>query len=245
MKKVLSATLVLIILAIFTVSVSAAPPPRIIIRGEESLLEIRKIAEADEEVLKEYLLRTDYFINGLRSREDLISFLELLDSLPILYGTGMHFRSLTYYPESKRVNIFFGTEIGEVHSYYYFLDENRNEMPFPTEAQNFNLNEHGAISFMMDIEGFNISVGYNRGRNNEHILTVNPKEMYSDMIITSFREEPWRTIPVSFTTADALTILRAVAGLTTLTDAQVARYGISGEPAAADAVAVLRIVAGL
>jgi sulfur carrier protein ThiS len=49
----------------------------------------------------------------------------------------------------------------------------------------------------------------------------------------------------AMSTADALEILRAVAGWFKLTDAQIARYGISGEPAAADAVRILRVVAGI
>jgi hypothetical protein len=47
------------------------------------------------------------------------------------------------------------------------------------------------------------------------------------------------------TTSDALTILRAIAGLTALTDEQSARFGINGEPDTADALRILRIVAGL
>jgi internalin A len=47
------------------------------------------------------------------------------------------------------------------------------------------------------------------------------------------------------TTADALTVLRAVAGLAELTDAQIARFGIDGEPTSADAMRILRTVAGL
>jgi hypothetical protein len=47
------------------------------------------------------------------------------------------------------------------------------------------------------------------------------------------------------TTDDALEILRAVAGWFKLTDAQIARYGISGAPSTADAMRILRIVAGL
>jgi internalin A len=46
-------------------------------------------------------------------------------------------------------------------------------------------------------------------------------------------------------TADALTILRAVAGVTALTDAEAARFEISGTPATADAMRILRVVAGL
>jgi hypothetical protein len=47
------------------------------------------------------------------------------------------------------------------------------------------------------------------------------------------------------TTFDALTILRAIAGLTAMTDEEMARFGISGAPSTADALEVLRIVAGL
>ena len=47
------------------------------------------------------------------------------------------------------------------------------------------------------------------------------------------------------TTSDALAVLRAVAGLTALTDAESARLGISGEATTADAIRILRSVAGL
>jgi hypothetical protein len=46
-------------------------------------------------------------------------------------------------------------------------------------------------------------------------------------------------------TSDALMILRAVAGLTTLTDGEAARFGVSGEPTTADAMRILQVVAGL
>jgi hypothetical protein len=46
-------------------------------------------------------------------------------------------------------------------------------------------------------------------------------------------------------TSDALMILRAVAGLAELTDAQIARFGINGEPTTNDALRILRTVAGL
>jgi hypothetical protein len=47
------------------------------------------------------------------------------------------------------------------------------------------------------------------------------------------------------TTADALIVLRAIAGLTALTPEQLSRYWISGEPTTEDALEILRIVAGL
>jgi hypothetical protein len=47
------------------------------------------------------------------------------------------------------------------------------------------------------------------------------------------------------TTSDALTILRAIAGLTAMTDEEMARFGINGEPTTEDAMRILRSVAGL
>ncbi|MDR2569838.1 MAG: dockerin type I repeat-containing protein [Oscillospiraceae bacterium] len=49
------------------------------------------------------------------------------------------------------------------------------------------------------------------------------------------------------TTFDALTILRAIAGMVTLTDAQIARFDLNGDGVVdtADAIEVLRVVAGL
>ncbi|MDR2569839.1 MAG: hypothetical protein LBD23_06025 [Oscillospiraceae bacterium] len=49
----------------------------------------------------------------------------------------------------------------------------------------------------------------------------------------------------TYTTADALVVLRRVAGLDWLADAQKTRLGIIGEPDTADVVRILRVVAGL
>jgi hypothetical protein len=48
-----------------------------------------------------------------------------------------------------------------------------------------------------------------------------------------------------FTTSDALLILRAVSGLVELIEEQAERFAIDGEPATADALRILRLVAGL
>jgi hypothetical protein len=63
-------------------------------------------------------------------------------------------------------------------------------------------------------------------------------------------EKVWEMLEIiieqnTFTTADALLVLQAVAGLTTLTNEQTARLGIFGAPTTADALQILRIVAGL
>jgi hypothetical protein len=48
-----------------------------------------------------------------------------------------------------------------------------------------------------------------------------------------------------YTTADALNILRHVAGVITLSSVQLSNYGISGTASTADALRILRVVAGL
>lgn len=163
---------------------------------------------------------------------------------------------------SNSTYIVFSTEIGENYTlrYNYFIEDidvrgtpiarihvNQNKYinihPI-SGSQNFRLNEHGFIPFAMEIDGFLILTGYNRG-DNEHITTFNPQERYEDLIVTSFVESPWVIKPEPLTTADALEVLRAVAGLTALTDAESARFGINGEATTADAVRILWSVAGL
>jgi hypothetical protein len=82
---------------------------------------------------------------------------------------------------------------------------------------------------------------------NLHALSLNGNPVSDEQIAEIFRvlglNEEGRQPPL--TTADALAVLRAAAGVTTLTGGQRMRYGISGEPAAADAVRILRVVAGL
>jgi hypothetical protein len=250
MKKFLIAIL---IIAIFIINASVTSSARIIIRTEETLADIRRIAEseiAEEELTK---LRDYLWENGLGNREDLISFLKLLDSLPIPYIEGTRFSGVLHYfiPESTYVT--FSTNIGETYSFSLTPnDENINRVTLFTldvnGGRNINVystpesafNEHGTIFYLMEIDGFLVRAGYNRGRNNEHITIFNPQEAYKDMIITSFAEAPWyvRPEPAPLTTADALAILRHVAGIELLPAAD-------SEITTADALAILRIVAGI
>jgi hypothetical protein len=246
-----------------TYASARTPPAMIIIDSEEELFEMRVMAEASEEELTRFL--SGYFSdNGIRTREHLISFLKLLDSLPLPFIPETQFNQIVYMVSSNDTYIVFSTEIGETYTLRYnFVDKNLianreplfkhyinkekyiNVYTYPN-SHDSKLNEHGAISFIMEIDGFLVRAGYNRG-DNTHITTFNPVEAYKDMVVTSFREAPWSTIPVSFTTTDALTILRAVAGLTALTDADFARYDVNGDGKidTADALMILRIVAGL
>jgi hypothetical protein len=260
MKKFLLIVLILIIFISSAIHASATPPPQIIIWEESELIKLREMVEADENELQDYLRRMNYRINGMTSREDVIKFLNIIDSLPIPYVARTRFGSLSHRWDSQRVFLSFLTDIDEVYSFRFTPSgENTNtdrellfKLPisqddyinvYSTSESQFN--EHGAIFFRMEMDGFIIRAGYNRGRNNEHITTFNPQEAYKDIIITSFAEVPWSTISISFNTFDALMILRAVAGVAELTEEEAARFEISGAPATADAMRILRIVAGI
>ncbi|MDR2558477.1 MAG: hypothetical protein LBC86_02890, partial [Oscillospiraceae bacterium] len=131
MKKII---LIILILSIFTIPANAmqGPPLQIIIWGEEELLKLREMTEADENELLDYLRHANYFANGMKSREAAVAFLELLDSLPIPYETGMQFSSLTYYPDSEyqTFSIRFSNETGERYSFRLFAGGDRGKSAF-------------------------------------------------------------------------------------------------------------------
>jgi hypothetical protein len=258
MKKLLIAALVFVLLA--TPASALSPPPSISIRGDEELLEMRKMAEAEEEVLLNYLNRFSFIGVGLKSREDLISFLELIDSLPILYLPEMRFRDIWYVPSyNNDFDISFESENGESFRFGIPSKERRaivdffeievtliyecqdKRMKIYTCLERWFPSERGTYHFSMEIDGF--IVHFTRfPRDNERSIDIFLKEIHENMIITSFKDEPWRT---TLNTSDALLILQATAGLIELTHAQVVKFGIGGAPTTADALKILRIIAGL
>jgi hypothetical protein len=273
MKKLLSTTLIFVIFTALITIANAAPLPTIVIESEEELSEMREMLNTSDEELAEFLSRTGHIWNGMSRREHIVMFLEYIDSLPLAYIAGTQFEQIVYMVRSSSTYIVFSTEIDETYTLRYnFVDKNLianrepvfkhyinqekyiNVYTYPN-SHNSKLNEHGAISFIMEIDGILIRTGYNRGRGNEHITTFNPQEAYSDMIITSFAEAPWSTISPAvveeliveepLTTADAMTVLRAVAGLVAMTEEEAARFEISGAPSTGDAMRILRVVAGL
>ncbi|MDR2559017.1 MAG: hypothetical protein LBC86_05685 [Oscillospiraceae bacterium] len=268
MKKLLSIIIASTMFTILIINTNAVAPAGIIIYNEEELSEMREMLNASDEELAEFLSRTGHIWNGMSRREHIVMFLEYIDSLPVPYIEGTRFSGLSHYFISQRTFISFSTNVDETYSFRFIPnDENLNRVPllklnlnggrsinvYSTPESEFN--EHGAIFYLMEIDGFTVRAGYNRGRDNEHITTFNPQEAYKDMIITSFAEAPWSTISPAvveeliveepLTTADALAVLRAVSGLTALTDEQSARLGISGAPSTGDAMRLLRVVAGL
>ncbi|MDR2559750.1 MAG: dockerin type I repeat-containing protein [Oscillospiraceae bacterium] len=279
MKYFLTTTLVFIYLFTLTISVNAAGSPRIIIRNEEELSELRIMSEANDEELKNYLERKHYNDNGLYDREDVVDFLQLLDSLPIPYEEGMVFSSLTYYPDStnKTINIHFNSETGQIYSFRLFTGGDRGRSLFerhgeplvetyrsqdnkiiiyyPLEAWGSFPNANGIYYFPMEINGYLIRAIYNP--NNRNITDVTPENIYGRMTVVSLRDVTWIERHIKgdvtgdgrVTTADALEILKYVAGMRSLIVGDDARAAADvngdGKIDTADALEVLRIVAGL
>jgi hypothetical protein len=175
----------------------------------------------------------------------------------------MRFISLTYYPTSNNLtfSILFENEVGERHSFRFWTNDeieegivkrifgeetsllykcqdNRIRIYSPPSIWGSVPDENGLFLFPMEIDGFYIQTRYLP----EDISTVVPENIYRCMTVTSFKDAPWRT---SLSTADALIILRSAVGLDLLTDAQIARFEISGAPTTADALRILRAVVGL
>ncbi|MDR2558251.1 MAG: hypothetical protein LBC86_01715 [Oscillospiraceae bacterium] len=254
MKKLLLIPLAIVILITFMApSVGVF---QIVIRGEEGLAELRRIVEADEEELKEYIRHIRLYTSDRITRECLINLLGFFDSLPLPSTSEIRFSGLSYFPDWNEISVGFLTDIGESYRFInlgrreiakgellFKLDmnfENLVNIYSTTSSQDFKLNWRGDISFIVDIDDFVFNVTYNHG-DNWHIRTVNPEEMFKFL----YGVEPWVYVPEPFTTEEALIILQAAAGLTTLSDDDIARFEIDSTPTTADALRILRIVAGL
>ena len=241
MKKVFVLLLITVMFIGFAFISLSAPPPQIIIRGEEELAEMREMAEADGEEIAgdwgSYLRR-----NGIRNRDELILFLELLDSLPIPYDTGMQFNYLIYYPawDYQTFSINFKNEAEDRYSYTFWTNEEREEgviekllgddvniiyesqdgrmkVYSPPSTWGRNPSRHGDFSFPMEIDGFRMSARYMP----EDVSGIIQRDIYRGMEVLSFGDGIWNTRYQNgdvngdgvVNTADALEILRFAVGL--------------------------------
>ena len=99
------------------------PPTMIFVDSKEELLELRKMSAADEKVLNEYLIKTSLGMNGVTGRQDLLDFLNLIDSLPIPLVSGAGFPDgVYYYPSHKNVNIHYTNKKGVNYSFTFQTD---------------------------------------------------------------------------------------------------------------------------
>jgi hypothetical protein len=252
MKKFLSAALVFVVLLTF-IAPTPPPPPRIIITNNEELKEFRMIAEAEEHEFSELIRGIDFDSRDFKY-EHLIRMLEFYDSFyPYICNPEIQFRRIDYSWQTRTfLQLHFETDIGERYEFHSVnkINNNKDEdflfkINFNQESyidiysymdsQVFNWNGRRAIGFRMDMGDYIAIVHYTH-RDNEHIQTVTPEEI----VMNLFGVEPWidEPEPEPLTTADALAILRHVAGIELLPTED-------SEITTADALRILRIVAGL
>jgi hypothetical protein len=269
MKKGLILFLVLIMVINYTFEVSAEPPRLTTIRGIEELLEIRRMAEAGGKAFLDYREQTGRSFYGMINFEEIKIFLSVLDSLPIpiISGKELMIRTITYNLDVQEItDISYNCTDGYVYSFdiwdfrpmtaaerikeryyeepillYQSDDENVKIYAYPRSI----LNEVRFNRFVMDFYGYFVWVIYWHEDITDY-STVSAEQLLGGVTLGSIEVlEDMHERRAPLTTSDALTILRAIAGLTALTDEQSARFGINGEPDTADALEVLRIVAGL
>jgi hypothetical protein len=276
MKKLLLVVLVFIIFVSFATTVSArTPPPQIIVRSNEELEKMREMAEkADDDEFQGYLRRTSHSINGLRTRNDVVSFLELLDSIPLPYIPGARFVYFNYYAGSRynTFDILFRFGDGAWYDFRFWMSRERTieeffkdeKLVIYYENQENNIiiysaprlfpNERDAYELLIEIEGYFAHFRFGSGERNGRTEYDFYNEIHENMIITSFADSPWfdRIEPViiedepePLTSADALIILQATVGLSELSDENIARFEIDGSPTTADALRILRLAVGL
>jgi hypothetical protein len=213
MKRILIFILTLVIFAGFALTSLSAPPPssQIAINSEDELTKLRMIAEAGKD---------EFTFSGhreLRRHEEVVAFLELLDSLPIPHNEGMKFNGLTYYPDSnyQTFDILFMNQTGEGHTFRIFAGGDRGKSIFenslngeqlievyrgqdngrqiivysPLSAWGSFPNAHGGYRFPMEIDGFFISAGYNPW--DSGITDITPESIYGNMTVTTIRDLTW------------------------------------------------------
>jgi hypothetical protein len=262
MKKVLFILLAIVVFITFIAP--SFPPEQISIRGEEGLEELRRIVEADEEELREYARRHEHYIGQRVTREMLINLLELFDSLPLPNTSKIRLSSISHITVDNFFYVSFRTDIGELYTFsllrrseiatgelLFELDmgfEDRAKVYCGMNSRDFIITRRGDINFIfiIDINNFVFRITYFPGAypgEKSLIRSVNPEEMFKFL----YGVEPWvdEPEPEPFTTEDALIILQALVGLTTLSDEDIARFGIDGTPTTADALRILQSVAGL
>ncbi|MCL2636881.1 MAG: hypothetical protein FWD48_00785 [Oscillospiraceae bacterium] len=260
MKKLLLIPLAILILITFLAS--APPPVQIVVRGEEGLAELREIVEADDEKLREYARRHEHYRGQHVTREMLINLLTLFDSLPLPSTSEIRLNGISYFPHWNSIDVSFRTDIGELYNFQlsgrgkietweflFELDMNFEDLVkvySDMNSRDFIMTRYGNINFIfiIDIDNFVFRITYYPGDypgEKSLIRSVNPEEIFEFLYGVS----PWVYVPEPFTTEEALIILQAVAGTIELSDEQSARFGIENAPTSADALRILRAVAGL
>ena len=179
----------------------AGPPPTVTLRGLEDLEEIREMATADDETLEEYLWTRDG--GGMKTREDVVAFLELMDSLPIPLIPDAEWGGLSYAPEYQDIYMTYETQTGEIYAFRFFLEHDSVEETIEEKTgvmgSPIYQRENGRIKvfnhaqtdppasevavFWIDIDGYFVRAGYRK--NDQDVSGVAPEEIYSELTLTS------------------------------------------------------------
>jgi hypothetical protein len=270
MKKVLVLLLIIIMMIGFTFNSSASPPRLLDVRSYEELVEIREMVEAGEKAFLNYLAEQEvHSFYRMINFEEIKTFLTVLDSLPIpiINGKELSMRTISYNLDVQEITaISYICTDGYIYSFDIWdfrpmtaaerIEERYNEEPillYQRKDGNVKiyaypqsiLNEVRFNRFVMDFYGYFVWATYSHGDITDY-SNICAEEILGGVTLGSINDlEVMHERRTPLNTSDALTILRAVAGVTALTDAQITRYGISGAPATADALRILRIVAGL
>jgi hypothetical protein len=206
------------------------PPLWVSLRGLDALTEMREMAVAGEEELIAYLRRMSLDMNGLRSRNDVVAFLELLDSLPLPVIQGAELGVINYWPETQSLSFFYRVDDSERYSFSFALDEDtiaqiRDELtnsengeklePIPQENDRITvLSRENAQSqnstlrivyHRLEIDGYLIRVDYRN--ENKDVFSMGTDEIFEDLILSTFEELesgniPQRNVAPNLHTAD-------------------------------------------
>ena len=181
------------------------PPFQVYIKDVDELAEMRRMLEADDDVLQRYLWDSSLNMNGVTTRENLRSVLSFIDSLPFPSVRNELFPSIKYYPEYQGVYICYELDTGEIYSFYFFPSETTlqdiyekagKQFPEPIFSRNEGKikvypsvddvdSDTSVITFMIDIEGYTVRAGY---RNNDrNVSGVSPDSIYKDLQCFSLR----------------------------------------------------------
>jgi hypothetical protein len=220
--------------------------------NEKQLAELREKAQAEEYVLQSYLEQI-ITNNTLKTREDVVSFLDYIDSLPLPYLPETYLRIINHY--NYYIRMMFRAWSGEIYYFDFHLDNERiaNRAGELLHTQHIsqddyvNIYHHNYLSHLMEINGYFIVIERVRAANHDMDMPIlitqyNPEETYKGLTFTSFSDAPWK---MSYNTAEALLVLQYTAGLISLIPEWQLRLDVNGDGVVdtADALEILKLIA--
>ena len=179
--------------------------PTVVIRGETELIELLGLLELDNDELEDYLMKSRIDTNGIKNREDIETFLELINSLSLPIVQNAKFRSLMYSPINMSINISYEIDIGESYSFAYgltwnteeYIEERTGQKPVPIYQKEdgrikvYNSTAEldpyaGFTRYLMDVDGHYVNVTY-RNEGIKDFSLVTPDQVFGDMVLSTLQ----------------------------------------------------------